>query len=81
VHGRSKVEGGRLKAKNDDFVKRRHPVEKRGPGICKRLRTLDSGFRRNDRKNAFTTFCETIKKKRRKTVSEIFSLCLEPEVL
>jgi hypothetical protein len=25
------------------------------------LRTLDSGFRRNDRKRAFSTFYETIK--------------------
>jgi hypothetical protein len=47
--------------KPDDLVKSRHPVEKRGPGICERLRTLDSGFRRNDGKNAFSTFCETIK--------------------
>jgi hypothetical protein len=44
----------------DDLVKSRHPVEKRGPGVCKHLGTLDSGFRRNDGKNAFSTFYETI---------------------
>jgi hypothetical protein len=47
--------------KIDDFVKSRHPVEKRGPGVCNFLGTLDSGFRRNDEKNAFSTFYETIK--------------------
>jgi hypothetical protein len=40
----------------DGLVKSRHPVEKRGPGVFKCLRTLDSGFRRNDGKNAFSTF-------------------------
>ena len=44
----------------DDLVKSRHPVEKRGPGVCNFLGTLDSGFRRNDGKNAFSTFCEII---------------------
>jgi predicted Fe-Mo cluster-binding NifX family protein len=44
----------------DDLVKSRHPVEKRGPGVCNFLRTLDSGFRRNDGKNAFSTFYETV---------------------
>jgi len=45
----------------DDLVKSRHPVEKGTPGAYKCLRTLDSGFRRNDGKNAFSSFCETIK--------------------
>jgi len=44
----------------DDLVKSRYPVEKRGPGVFRCVRTLDSGFRRNDEKNAFSTFCETI---------------------
>ena len=44
----------------DGLAKSRHPVEKRGPGVRKILRTLDSGFRRNDGKKAFSTFCETI---------------------
>jgi hypothetical protein len=47
--------------KFDDLVKSRHPVEKRSPGVCNFLGTLDSGFRRNDEKNAFSTFYETIK--------------------
>ena len=46
---------------SDDLVKSRHPVEKRGPGVRKILGTLDSGFRRNDGKKAFSTFYETIK--------------------
>jgi hypothetical protein len=63
-----------LTAKIDGFVKNRHPVEKQGPGVCNFLGTLDSpsamlrvvsssnhGFRRNDGKNAFSTFYETIK--------------------
>jgi hypothetical protein len=33
--------------KIDDLVRSRHPVEKRGPGVCTFLGTLDSGFRRN----------------------------------
>ena len=45
----------------DDFVKSRHPVEKRGPGVFKYVRALDSGFRRNDEKDAFSTFYEIIK--------------------
>jgi hypothetical protein len=44
----------------DDLVKSRHPVEKRGPGVFKCLRRLDSGFRRNDEKDAFSTFYEII---------------------
>jgi hypothetical protein len=44
----------------DDLVKSRHPVEKRGPAVFKCLRRLDSGFRRNDGKNAFPAFYETI---------------------
>ena len=44
----------------DDLVKSRHPVEKRGPGVCKCLKTLGPGFRRNDGKHAFWPFYETI---------------------
>ncbi|MFO7972590.1 MAG: hypothetical protein R6U40_12680 [Desulfobacterales bacterium] len=29
--------------------------------LCNCLKILDSGFRRNDRKRYFATFCETIK--------------------
>jgi hypothetical protein len=44
----------------DGLVKSRHLVEKRGPGVCNFLGTLDSGFRRNDGKNAFSTFYEIV---------------------
>jgi hypothetical protein len=49
-----------LRAIIDDLVKSRHPVEKRGPGVSKCVRTLDSGFRRNDEKTAFSNSCENI---------------------
>ena len=47
--------------KLDNLVKSRHPVEKRGPAFCNSMKTLDSGFRRNDEKRAFGTFYESIK--------------------
>jgi len=46
----------------ENFAKSRHSVEKRGPEVFKYMIILDSGFRRNDGKDAFSAFCETIKK-------------------
>ena len=55
--------------RSDDFVKSRHSGESRirsgaGTGVhwvCNCPKELDSGFRRNDRKRPFLTFCEGIK--------------------
>jgi hypothetical protein len=51
---------GTGQANLDELVKSRHPVEKRGPAFCNSMKTLDSGFRRNDEKRAFGTFYESI---------------------
>jgi len=40
------------------------PVETGLQNFLKSLKTLDSGFRRNDRKRRFLTFYETIKPKK-----------------
>jgi hypothetical protein len=37
------------------------PVKTGVQAVCKCLKNLDSGFRRNDGKEAFATFSETIK--------------------
>jgi hypothetical protein len=59
-HKSSNVENYLKYSSLDGLVKSRHPVEKRGPGVCNSLGTLHSGFRRNDEKNAFATFYEFI---------------------
>ena len=51
----------------DALVKSRHPGESRGPGQYKFLKTLDSGFRRNDGKGSFSTFYESINLMRDRT--------------
>jgi hypothetical protein len=45
---------------SDGFVKSRHPGESRGPGHYNQLKTLDSGFRRNDESGLPATFYEFI---------------------
>jgi apolipoprotein N-acyltransferase len=47
--------------KKDEFAKNRHPGESRGPGNYNQLKTLDSGFRRNDESGLPATFFEVVK--------------------
>jgi len=44
----------------DAILKSYHPGKAGVQGIRNELKRLDSGFRRNDRKARFPTFCETI---------------------
>jgi hypothetical protein len=47
--------------KIDTLVKSRHTGENRCPVFCNMLKSLDSGFHRNDDSWAFLTFDESIK--------------------
>jgi len=54
------IEVGSWRTIADEFSKVVTPVKTGVQGLCKALKRLDSGFRRNDEKRVLSTFYELI---------------------